>query len=76
MTSIAASHFRAHLPEYLHKAQNGETTYITSHGKKIACLTPVENPQQQARKRLDAIKSQCYIGDIITPIDMEWEAMK
>ncbi len=76
MTAVAISYLRAHLPEYIDKAQKGEVIYITAHGKNLACLTPAINVQNQARQKLQAIKSQCRIGDVMTPIETKWDAME
>jgi prevent-host-death family protein len=76
MSTVAISHLRAHLPEYIEKTQKGEIFYITSHGKNLACLTPPVNVQNQAREKLRAIKAQCHVGDVITPINTQWDAMQ
>ena len=76
MTAIGISHLRAHLPEYIAKAQHGELVYITARGKNVACLTPPQNVQTNAREKLRAIRHQCSIGDVMTPIKTQWNAMK
>jgi len=35
--------------------------------------TPPEGKRQQAKESLKKLQSRCYIGDISSPIDVEWK---
>jgi prevent-host-death family protein len=48
-------------------ARTGVTLIVTKRGKPVAKLTPVEPPPS-------LIGSIVYEGDVISPIDVEWEA--
>jgi prevent-host-death family protein len=48
-------------------ARTGVTLIVTKRGKPVAKLTPVEPPPS-------LIGSILYEGDVISPIDVEWEA--
>ena len=76
MTRVNVTELRQHLPNYLQQVQNGEEIEITVHGKVIARLSPVEDKQESAHKRLETLRGKGYIvGDIISPIeDVEWTA--
>ncbi|WP_448189113.1 type II toxin-antitoxin system Phd/YefM family antitoxin [Azospirillum sp. sgz301742] len=72
---MKASEFKAkclHLMDEV--AENGESIVITKNGKPVAELVP-------AKKRPESLfgfmKGQIQIiGDIMEPIDVEWDAMK
>lgn len=57
MKQVKVTEFRAHLPEYLRKAQNGETITLLS------------------RERLVALRELARIGDIVSPVEAEWNAV-
>ena len=42
----------------------------------MARLVPVEDKSVKSRKILRELGKNALIGDIISPIDEEWEAMK
>ena len=71
--TIKASEFKAKCLKLMDEvAETGEEIIITKHGKPVAKLTPC----QEKRKSLLGIHRgliQIH-GDIIEPIDVEWEA--
>jgi prevent-host-death family protein len=72
--TIAAGEFKAKCLKLLDEiAEKRETLVITKHGKPVAQLVPMP-----AKKNIiGAMKgSVLWEGDIISPIDVEWEAMK
>ncbi len=75
MKPIKASEFKAKCLKLMDQvAETGETLVITKNGRPVAELRPV-------KKRVDTLfglhKGQIHIeGDIISPIDVEWEALK
>jgi prevent-host-death family protein len=76
MTRINVTELRQHLPSYLQQVHNGEEIEITVHDQVIARLSPVEDQQEAAHKRLETLRGKGYIvGDIVSPIEeVEWTA--
>ena len=76
MEKIGISTFRENLSIFLKKVQKGQVITITSRGHEMARLVPVEDKREKSRKLLRKLGKNAYIGDILSPIDEEWEAMK
>lgn len=76
MEKIAVSMLRENLSVYLKKVQNGETIAITSRGQKMALLVPVKNKKKASAKILRDLGKRAVIGDILSPIDDDWQAVK
>lgn len=74
MLQINVTELRQRLPSYLEKVQRGEELQITLHGKVIARIVPEQDPAETARQRLIAMRDKCQVGDVISPIDIEWSA--
>jgi prevent-host-death family protein len=73
-TTIPAGEFKAKCLKLLDKvAEDRQPLIITKHGKPVAQLVPV--PAQG--NIVGSMKgSVLWMGDIISPIDVEWDAMK
>jgi len=73
-TTIAAGEFKAKCLKLLDQvAETRETLVITKHGRPVAQVVPVP----AAKNIIGAMRgSVLWEGDIISPIDVEWEAMK
>jgi prevent-host-death family protein len=73
-TTIAAGEFKTKCLKLLDKvAETRETLVVTKHGKPVAQVIPM--PAQQ--NIVGSMKgSVVWMGDIISPIDVEWDAMK
>ena len=76
MESIAVSDLRTQLMSILGKVERGETMAVTRRGKMIATLTPPLNSKQMAKNELRHCAESAYIGDILSPIEEEWDADK
>jgi prevent-host-death family protein len=74
MDTIAVSELRANLMSILNEIEHGSTKTITSRGKVIAKLVPPDYSQEKAKSRLMEIGETAVIGDLISPIDAQWEA--
>lgn len=71
--AIAASTFRANCLKLIDEvAETGEEIMITKHGQPAAKLVP-HAPKRRAPFGRDKHLVR-FIGDIITPLDVEWEA--
>lgn len=76
MTTIQASEFKAKCLALMDQvARSGESLVITKNGKPVAELKPYRPPR--AKSIIGLHKGQGKIlGDIISPIDVEWDALK
>lgn len=72
--TIAAGEFKTKCLKLLDRvAEQRETLVITKYGKPVAQLVPMP-PEKNI---IGAMRgSVLWEGDIISPIDVEWEAMK
>jgi len=75
MERVSISKLRENLSIFLKKVQRGEVITITSRGYDMARLVPLEDKRVKSRKILRELGKNASIGDIISPIDDEWEAM-
>ena len=73
MRTIKASEFKAKCLKLMDAvAQSGEPLVVTKNGRPIAQLSPIS---RERRSIWGLHKGQMEIlGDIISPIDVEWEA--
>lgn len=73
--AIKASEFKAKCLALIDEvAKSGDALVITKNGKPLADLVPHRSP---TRSPLGIWKGKITIkGDIISPIDVEWEALK
>jgi prevent-host-death family protein len=73
-TTIPAGEFKAKCLKLLDKvAEDRQPLIITKHGKPVAQVVPMPSE----RNIIGAMRgSVLWEGDIISPIDVEWEAMK
>ena len=72
---IKASEFKAKCLALMDEvAHTGTAVIITKNGKPVAELVPYRPRKQSAR---GIIKNELFImGDITSPIDVEWDALK
>ncbi len=76
MDTIAVSELRSNLRKVILRVERGETLEITSMGKVVARLVPPENAQQEARKKLKDVAGTAVLHDVLSPLDVQWEAGK
>jgi len=72
---IKASEFKAKCLALMDEvARTGSAVVITKHGKPVAELVPHRPRRKSAR---GILKDELFItGDIISPIDVEWDVLK
>jgi prevent-host-death family protein len=77
-TTIPAGEFKAKCLKLLDEvAEKRETLVITKHGKPVAQVVPMEEPPAERKGIVGSMQgSVLWEGDIISPIDVEWDAMK
>jgi len=74
MESIGVSQFREKLPFFIEKVKNGAIITITSRGREVARLVPVEDERATARQTLDRLAETAQVGDVQAPIEADWDA--
>ena len=67
MEKVAVSRLRENLMIFLKKVENGESVIITSRGKEVAKLVPLEDDMKDSRKNLRQLGKSAVIGDILSP---------
>jgi prevent-host-death family protein len=73
MRTIKASEFKAKCLNIMDEvAATGEPVVITKHGVPVAKLVPARSKPKAIFGSMKG--SVTYIGDIISPIDVAWEA--
>jgi prevent-host-death family protein len=74
-STIAAGEFKAKCLKLLDEvAEKRETLVITKHGKPLAQLVPMPATRKNIVGSMKG--SVTILGDIISPLDVEWDAMK
>jgi prevent-host-death family protein len=58
----------------MEKVKNGATITITSRGRVVARLVPVENERAAARRALERLAQNAEVVDVLSPIDADWDA--
>jgi prevent-host-death family protein len=76
MEKVGISTLRENLSIFLKKVQKGQVITITSRGHEMARLVPAEDKREKSRELLRKLGKNAFIGDILSPIYEEWEAMK
>ena len=74
MLTANITKLRSQLPKYLHLVQAGEHIIVTSHGKTIARIMPPLDAPKEAKTLLKQLRQSCSIGDVISPIQDNWNA--
>ena len=76
MDTIAVSDLRANLMKILKEIEHGSVVDITSRGKVVAKLVPPDYTKKIAREKLKKLRKSAVLGDIISPLDVQWEAIQ
>jgi len=76
MEKVGISTLRENLSIFLKKVQKGQVITITSRGHEMARIVPAEDKREKSRGILRELGKNAFIGDILSPIHEEWEAMK
>jgi prevent-host-death family protein len=77
-TTIPAGEFKAKCLKLLDEVAETRTPLvITKRGKPVAKVVPVQEPKSARQGIVGSMKGTVTIlGDIISPLDVEWDAMK
>lgn len=76
METIAVSKLRENMVLFLKKVQQGKSIAITSRGNEIAMLVPMENKMEASKNALKQLRKTAVVGDVVSPIEEDWKAMK
>jgi prevent-host-death family protein len=76
MDVIAVSELRANITKIIKKVEQGASINITSRGNVVAKLVPPGNTKEIAKTELNKLRKNAFIGDIISPVDSDWDAAK
>ena len=76
MEKVGISALRENLAIFIKKVQKGKVITITSRGHEMARLVPVEGKREKSRTILRELGKNAFIGDILSPIHEDWEAIK
>jgi len=76
METIAVSKLRENMVLFLKKVQQGKSITITSRGNEIAMLVPIENKMEASKNALKQLRKTAVVGDVVSPIEEDWKAMK
>lgn len=74
MTRVSVSEFRHHLHRYLKLVAEGEQVALTKRGAVVAVLTAPEAARDAAAAQLAKLRETAVVGDVESPVDVEWEA--
>ena len=76
MEAVHVSKLRENLVSFLKRVESGEDIIITSRGRSVAKLVPLDDRMKKAREALQQLGKSAVVGDVISPVGEEWEAMK
>jgi prevent-host-death family protein len=69
---IPAGQFKAQCLAILDRVnETGEPVIVTKRGRPVAQVVPIERPRRRSLRG-----SITYHGDIVAPIDVEWDATR
>ena len=76
MITIGASEFKAKCLGLLDRVRLGETIRITKRGKVVAEVRPPSEEKPSYSGPGAAIGEITIVGDIMSPLDEDWEALR
>ena len=76
METVGVSKLRENMMAFLKMVEQGKTITITSRGHEIAMLVPIEDKMGSAKKALEKLRKTAFVGDVLSPITEDWEAME
>lgn len=76
MHEVNVSDLRNHLPEYVTRAEGGEEILVTRRGRVVARLVAARDKGADAKEQLAALRGKARVGDVVTPIEADWEAAR
>jgi prevent-host-death family protein len=74
MPEVNISELRNHLPQYLSRVEAGEEILVIRRGRVVARLAPARDTRALAREQLAGLRKQARVDDVLSPIQVDWEA--
>lgn len=71
---VNVSELRSHLQDYVARAEAGEEILVTRRGHVVARLSAARNASADAKTRLAALRGRARVGDVVSPLEMPWDA--
>ena len=69
METVGVSQFRENLLKFLRQVERGEKLTITSRGRALARVVPMDEDMKSARSSLRKLGDEAHIGDVISSIE-------
>lgn len=76
MLSVGISEFRSNMSVILQKVNDGEIVSLQLRGIEVAKLVPSSFASDLALLELERLRATAKVGDVLSPIEDEWEAMQ
>lgn len=76
MLEVNVTQLRSNLPAYLSSVQKGEEIIVRLRGNIIAKIIAPTDVRAEARRQLKALRKNCKIGDVVSPIGQAWDVDK
>ncbi len=76
MHEVNVSDLRNHLPEYLARAEGGEEILVTRRGRVVARLVAARDTRADAKEQLAGLRGTARVGDVVSPVDADWDAAR
>lgn len=76
MLSVGITEFRSNMNVLLQRVQAGEIISLQLRGTEIAKIVPSDIASDLAMAELQRLSETAIVGDVLSPIDEPWEAMK
>jgi len=73
MLAIGISEFRSNMSAILQRVQKGEIISLMVRETEVAKLVPPDYAQLAARQQLEALRQTAIVGDVLSPIDEQWD---
>ena len=73
---IGAGELRAKCLEILEETEAGDELLVLKRGHAVARLEPIASGDDGEWPFPDLSRMFSFIGDVVSPIDIEWDAMK
>lgn len=73
MLAIGISEFRSNMSAILQRVQNGEIISLLVRETEVAKLVPPDYARFAARQQLEELRQTAVVGDVLSPLDEQWE---
>jgi prevent-host-death family protein len=75
MVKVAVTEFQAHMDQYLANVMKGQIIVLTSDGQPVAELKQPSDHRKLARAKLKEMAAMAKVGDVVSPVIDDFEAM-